>query len=158
MQFFFIFFIYVSSILLFLYGLTNVWIFIFAISSIWQKMPIKRKLLAFIYFNFFKIHCKSCVFICKLCIASIFHLPQPQTGVSIVALHLTIFMFIRLHLKARSLALAVGFLSYAKQEDILWLCSQKNVKYLIISILHLKPTHFRSGNPHFLYPPSPLQK
>ena len=75
-----------------------------------------------------------------------------------LASHLTIFLFIRLHLKARSLALTVGFLSYAKQEDILWLCSQKNVKCLIISILHLKPTHFGGGTPHFLYPPSPLQK
>ena len=84
-----------------------------------KNMPIKSKILDFIYFKFFKIHCNSSICICKLCIASIFHLPQPQTGVSIVALHLTIFMFIRLHLKARSLALAVGFLSYAKQEDIL---------------------------------------
>jgi hypothetical protein len=76
--------------------------------------------LAFIYFKFFKIHCKSCVFICKLCIASIFHLPQPPTVVyQTCRFTFEKFIFIRLHLKASSLALAVGFLSYAKQEDIL---------------------------------------
>jgi hypothetical protein len=123
-----------------------------------KNMPIKSKILDFIYFKFFKIHCNSSIFICKLCIASIFHLPQPPTVVITCRFTSEKFIFIRKHLKASSLALAVGFLSYAKQEDILWLCSQKNVKYLIISILHLKPTHFRSGNPHFLYPPPPLQK
>ena len=68
------------------------------------------------------------------------------------------FLLIRLHLKARSLALAVGFLSYAKQVDIWWLCSQKNIKYLIISILHLNLPTSEVVTPTSYTPPSPLQK